>query len=314
MSLDASYFSNATDRRPGKPERLFRAAIDAYCALPRPTRAEADRLDDLALPLICSVSPEALRFAAAALSEAPRAPAGVVRKLANEPPHISAPLLIRADALADIDLIALIGRHGLPHARVIARRKDLNPDIRALIETLDSDMISGAVEANTDDAPRKRPHPLEEANDRLRSMMVPLASYPARHMPLPRTAVTSTTAYLALRDTVLAGYEGAYEDALCELGGIDARQAHAICRTADIAAQLGLLRFLGLSAEQMFLVMACRQPQHASTGQAAAALLKRYAAISYAWSKELVLALRRERLPQAVNANTPSASWRMARG
>jgi hypothetical protein len=39
-------------RREGSPERLLRAAVHAFCSLPRPTRREIDQLDDLAMPLI----------------------------------------------------------------------------------------------------------------------------------------------------------------------------------------------------------------------------------------------------------------------
>src|SRR5690606_1596596 len=47
-------------------------------------------------------------------------------------------LLMRSSALADVDLVALIGRHGLPHARAIARRPKLNASIADLIRALDS--------------------------------------------------------------------------------------------------------------------------------------------------------------------------------
>ena len=56
-----------------------------------------------------------------------------MRRLADEPVDIAAPLLLRSNALTDIDLIALIGRHGIGHARVIARRPDLNPTIAQLV-------------------------------------------------------------------------------------------------------------------------------------------------------------------------------------
>ena len=39
-------------------------------------------------------------------------PAALVRRLADESVDIAAPLLIRSKVLSDVDLIALIGRHG----------------------------------------------------------------------------------------------------------------------------------------------------------------------------------------------------------
>ncbi|WP_204279817.1 hypothetical protein, partial [Serratia marcescens] len=49
----------------GKAERLFRAAISAFCSLPRPSRREIAQLEDLALPLFDDTPNEALRFGAA---------------------------------------------------------------------------------------------------------------------------------------------------------------------------------------------------------------------------------------------------------
>ena len=96
-----------------KAERLFRAAVSAFCSLTRPSRREIAQLEDLTLPLFDFVSVESRRYVAAALSECQYAPAMLVRRLADETVDIAAPLLIRSNALSDIDLIALIGRHGI---------------------------------------------------------------------------------------------------------------------------------------------------------------------------------------------------------
>src|SRR5207342_2777420 len=63
-------------------------------------------------------------------------PAALVRRLADEPVAIAAPVLLRSNALTDIDLIALIGRHGVGHARVVGRRPGLNPTIALLVGAL----------------------------------------------------------------------------------------------------------------------------------------------------------------------------------
>lgn len=121
----------------GRAERLFRAAISAFCSLTRPSRRELAQLDDLVLPLFDEVSAEGLRFAAAALCECEYAPPGIVKRLAGSPVEIAAPLLVRSRALDDVDLITLIGRHGMGHARAIARRSNLNPAIASLIRALE---------------------------------------------------------------------------------------------------------------------------------------------------------------------------------
>ena len=55
---------------------------------------------------------------------------------ADEPVEIAAPLLLRSNALTDIDLIALIGRRGVGHARVIARRPSSTRPSRQLVKAL----------------------------------------------------------------------------------------------------------------------------------------------------------------------------------
>jgi len=67
-----------------KAERLFRAAVSAFCSLTRPSRREIAQLEDLALPLFDFVSVESRRYVAAALSECQYAPAMLVRRLADE--------------------------------------------------------------------------------------------------------------------------------------------------------------------------------------------------------------------------------------
>jgi len=120
----------------GRSERLFRAAVSAFCSLTRPTRNEISQLEDLVMPLFDSVSKDSLRYVAAALSETDFAPAALVNKLADQPLHIAAPLLLRSKVLTDVELIALVGRHGILHARVIAKRDGLNPVIADLIRAL----------------------------------------------------------------------------------------------------------------------------------------------------------------------------------
>ena len=89
-------------------ERLFRAAVSAFCSLMRPSRRDISQLEDLTLPLFESVSPESRRYVAAALSECRYPPPTLVKRLCDEPLEVAAPLLIRSTALADIDLLALV--------------------------------------------------------------------------------------------------------------------------------------------------------------------------------------------------------------
>ena len=98
----------SSHRAAGKPERLLRSAVTAFSAIARPTRRETGQLDDLAVPLLGSVSDETLRFAAATLSDSPYAPPTLVRRLCDMSVDICAPLLMRSPVLTPIDLLALI--------------------------------------------------------------------------------------------------------------------------------------------------------------------------------------------------------------
>ena len=118
----ADFRDIAVKGRVHRSERLFRAAVSAFCALTRPGRSEIAQFEELGLRLIETQSRDAKRFAAAALSDAAQSSNALIHRLCDESVDICAPLLIRCRVLTDIDLIALVGRHGLPHARAIARR------------------------------------------------------------------------------------------------------------------------------------------------------------------------------------------------
>ena len=68
-----------------KRERLFRAAVSAFCSLTRPSRRDISQLEDLTLPLFDGVSPESRRYVAAALSECRYPPPNLVKRLCDEP-------------------------------------------------------------------------------------------------------------------------------------------------------------------------------------------------------------------------------------
>lgn len=251
-----SGFLNASSyRAAGKADRLLRAAVTSFCATARPTRRDAAQLDDLSVPLIGSVSDETLRFAAAALSETPNAPPALIRRLADLPVEISAPLLMRSPVLTPIDLLALIARHGVPHARAIAGRPGLDRRILLLIRTLDI-AVEGAKPASAD-----------EARAALRTMMRPTdntapeeAAAPA---PIRIRWEGEPSAYRKLRSAALVGAPIVFHTALAGALGIDTAEAAAMVEDVDPARLIVALRALGLGAEEAFLVIQCLRPVRA---------------------------------------------------
>lgn len=248
----------------GKAERLFRAAVSAFCCLTRPTRLEITQFEDLALPLFPMVTVDARRFAAAALSDCKYAPIALVRLLSNQPIDISAPLVMRSPVLKDIDLIALIGRHGLPHARVIARRENLNPVISSLVRALENPKLvrlpapamRSADAEGTDASGAPSPLPgatAENTRQRLRSMMV---SSPLDKVETEKHHPVST--YASLRDAALSGDASNFSVALAQAIGMVRPPAFAA--TSSQTTLMALLRYLYLTEERAFLVMSAAFP------------------------------------------------------
>ena len=225
----------------GKAEKLLRASVTSFCSIPRPTRREVAQLDDLALPLLGAVPDDALRFVAAALSELSSAPPQLVRRLADQPVEISAPLLMRSPVLGAIDLVALIGRHGLPHARAISARRDLDERIMRLIRSIGA--ASGPVPDNA-----------EQAREKLRGMMLPAGAGVAKRKVHLRWEETPGP-YRKLRSTALAGVPALFQTALADALGVGIACARAIGEAGDASRLVVALRALSLSEEQAFLIL-----------------------------------------------------------
>lgn len=253
----------------GKAERLFRAAVSAFCSLPRPSRSEITQLDDLTLPLLDCVPADARRFAAAALSECETVPPGLLRRLADEPVEISAPLLIRCRSLRDIDLIALIGRHGLPHARAIARRAMLNPAIADLVNAL----IAHA-EKPKQDRPAGLKGMAEEAiRERLREMMRPVGGNGQAEQD------TASFSYGELRKAALSGEASRFSAALADALGLDPAKARRLLTASSYLDLMTGLRAIGLETEQAFLLTAAAFPVFFGHSQAVRLFVERFEGI-----------------------------------
>lgn len=276
-------------RRNGSQERLLRAAIYAFCSLPRPSRREIAQLDDLALPLIEKSSMETRRYVAAALSECVDIPPGLVRRLCDEPLEISAPLLIKRRELSDIDLIALIGRHGMGHARAIASRRDLNPRIANLISTLES------LHSSSQPAPIPTAEKVEEVRAKLRTMME--LSQPAASSEPPKAAPEKAASapsdspsplrwrgtphlYEKLRSVALTGTRQLFAQTLAQTLRLTSAQAEVLTSEQGRNDLPIALRSLDFGAEASFLIAACVFGQHFSHPEAVRQFLDRFNSVS----------------------------------
>ncbi|RWN30887.1 MAG: hypothetical protein EOR95_19330 [Mesorhizobium sp.] len=303
----------------GKAERLFRAAVSAFCSLTRPSRREIAQLEDLTLPLFANVSVESRRYVAAALSECEYAPTALVRRLCEEPVDIAAPLLIRSRALSNIDLIALIGRHGLPHARAIARRKDLNPTIAHLIKALEKPTLVSVRQPETiaKTAPESAevvvPGPdrqqvpgagAENARRRLRSMMhADAESGGATINPF-----TGAETYVKLRETALTGNAAFFQTALADALEIDFSTARSLTATQNYTSLLAGLRALDLSEDKAFLITVAVYPTEFPHPQAIRIFLDRYRLLHRDAALDRVRGWKAETLSKAIRSTGPVAA------
>lgn len=284
----------SSHRAAGKPERLLRAAVTAFCAIARPTRREIAQLDDLATPLLGCVSDDALRFTAAALSETPYAPPHLVRRICELPPAICAPLLMRSEVLTPIDLVALIGRHGTAHARAIAARPGLDKRIVKLIASI------GAFEQN------HVPDKVEETRDRLMGMMLPASETTAapedKNVSLRWDGTPAP--YRKLRSTALAGAPALFHTALADALGIDLGRARAIADDTDVSGLIVALRSLALAEEEAFLIYQCVWPLRPADIRGVRAFLEAYNSVSQEQAVEIAASWRAPRaLPEIANAS-----------
>jgi len=309
--VSASDFLDISAGTPGfRTEQLFRGAISAFSALTRPSRSEANQLEDLVMPLLPLVSQAALRFASAALSDMRAAPAGLVRRLAELPVAVSAPLLMRSPILADIDLVTLIGRRGLPHALVIARRPDLNPEIADVIQSLarigrSATHIAESV-TPADAGPERTA--ADTVRDELRGMMRP-ASAVAASGGAPNWK-RAASAYPKLLSTAATGRRALFQTAIADALGLDFATASKVVNAVDGRLLVSAFRALDLTPEQAFTLFALIYPGGFSSTDIVAGFLDRYHGADMEAARERIASLGRRNTPSQPQAANDAASAR----
>lgn len=306
-----------------KSERLFRAAVSAFCALTRPTRNEIAQFEELTQRLYDKQSREAKRFAAAALSDSAEAPNALIHRLCEESVDIAAPLLIRSRTLSDIDLLGLIGRHGLPHAKAIARRTNLHPTIANLIRALVAQKAQTQPEisetpmspeprlarptlelVSSSDAPASPPVETPEAKlpgpsgmaaermrDRLRGFMMPAAPLPG---PSPSESDRRAMLFARLKMTALTGNPAFFQTALADALDIEFAIARDITMSGGYTSLIAALKSVGLNSEQGFLITSAIFPQIFTHAEAIRLFIERYQLMHHEAALEMLRGWRAE--------------------
>ena len=288
----------ALGRGPRQAERVFRAAISAFCALSRPTRKEVEQLDDLALGLFDEISAETHRFAAATLCECIPAPRGIVRRLAEEPVEIAAPVLLRSQALNDVDLIGLIARHGVAHARVISRRDNLNPVVAALIRALlaraENDADTSSLASPSDQRTERPGDQLEAMRDHLRDLMRNAKAEDSATSAAASPSVAENGPYEALREAALSGDMRRFAECLGRALGLFAPRARSLIDAPTYSDLLAGLKALDLEPEQAFLLAAAAYPAQVAQPAAIRLFHVRYQALDADAAREKIISWQRQ--------------------
>lgn len=228
--------------------------------------------------MLADASPDALRYASAALSLCEAVPAELAKQLADMPIDIAAPLLGRSTALGDIDLIQIIGRHGLPHARVIASRDGLHPSIRQLSEIVEARGWRPSGAAAEDETAQDEEHDqdlVEDTRERLRSIMR------ATQEEAGTADADVDFIYEELRESALGGNTDHVAAALANALGIVVPIARTIIRDASCTMLTAALRAIGLSEEEGYLIASAVFPLRFPNGDAIRTFLRSYRAMSF---------------------------------
>jgi uncharacterized protein (DUF2336 family) len=289
-----------------RKDEIVTAAISAFVGRTRPTRFEANQLEDLVLPILPYTEPATRRLAAACISHTPHAPHGLVMRLCEEETEVCAALLLRSPVLQDADLIGLVDNRGVTFARVIARRPILTQKIRNLLLTLGDPMIATALHADKAALPELHPaiaadpteisEKLEAARNALRDMMR-LKAEPARHNAPERLREASQKTALSapssrftarrepqqlaarLRATALLSDDSFFITTLADLHGLSFERAKSIVQRSMPSELIMALHAAGLTAADSFIIISAYYPAIAKEKHEIALFIARYDAM-----------------------------------
>ncbi|MGU3574746.1 DUF2336 domain-containing protein [Brucellaceae bacterium C25G] len=252
-----------------KADDLLLASISGYASITRPGRHDLLQLEDLAMPLIDYASAKGKRDAAMRLLQMQEAPHSLVFKLAHEPVNISAPLLLRSQALSTSDLLHLIEARGLSHARIIARRHTQDSLLTGLLKTFSDpeidkllasqDDLSTQITAEWSDAPQREKtnsQKLMQIHHQLNMMMrdanSELENSASRYQsPVPSYQVPENH----LIDSALLINGDFFRMALADALGISLERARRVIGEWPSSQLPIALKALNMSAQDCYLIL-----------------------------------------------------------
>ncbi len=258
-----------------RKDQIVTAAVSSFVARTRPTKLEANLLEDLVLPIIPYTEPATRRLAAACMSHSAHVPHRLVMRLCEEEAEICAALLLCSPVLKDEDLVSLIERRGMAFARVIARRTDISGKLRNFLLVLGDESVATAVFADKTSLPVLHPaiaanpieisEKLEAARSALREMMrgKTVAAAPE---PLPAPVETAKpkpeygNTAAKLRATALLADDSFFITGLADTHGLTFERSRRILQRSAPSELMTALHAAGVLTADAFIICAAFFP------------------------------------------------------
>lgn len=125
---------------------ILLALVASLDDLRKPNPAESRKFGELFIPLFNAAPIETQRRASSSLSRCPFVPANVCEFLSLQPLEISAPFLSHSPSLTNAILCYVIAKSDTEHARIIAKRQELNKRVVQSLLALNEDSVNRALQ------------------------------------------------------------------------------------------------------------------------------------------------------------------------
>ena len=150
----------ALDQNTSEPRRPMRVtdhqtkddmlilATNRFCDLDTHSRLTMEQYSEAFNLLIGQVSKATRQIVARRLAHSSFTPRSVALYLSMEPISVAMPIVAHSEVLGQLDLLRIIDRMGLDHARAAASRLDIGPSLVKALKELDDDEVMIALEDN----------------------------------------------------------------------------------------------------------------------------------------------------------------------
>ena len=125
---------------------ILLALVASLDDLRKPNPAESRKFGELFIPLFKAAPVETQRRASSSLSRCPFVPANVCELISLQPLEISAPFLSHSPSLTNAILCYIIAKSDTEHARIIAKRQELNKRVVQSLLALNEDSVNRALQ------------------------------------------------------------------------------------------------------------------------------------------------------------------------